>query len=281
VQYIRLGLGTYLSDHRWELIRPSQVLSFLGIIKTNMAIWVILAITLVLILLTLGYRRVNVKRKAHAERIEDKQAIQAYDGTNRWPPFNFLRRTIVSQPKKHSPEGVWVDIGCGPGYLVTAIAKSFPQLRVIGIDVDDEMLQIATDNLSSLDFNDQVEFRRGDAQGLPFQDSTIDFVVSTLSLHHWRNASEALEEIYRVLKAGGQFLLFDFRRDGRQLAYWLLRFAQTLAVPFPLRHINEPTVSVLSSYTPVELDALLSAISFREWKIKPGIGWLFAWGHKR
>jgi ubiquinone/menaquinone biosynthesis C-methylase UbiE len=249
--------------------------------KTIVVIWVILTITLVLTVLTRGYRRVNVERKAHAERIEDKQAIQAYDRTNRWRVFNFMRRRIVGQLKKHSPEGVLVDVGCGPGYLVTAIAKSFPQLRIIGIDIAKEMIQIATDKLSSLGFNEQVEFRQGDAQGLPFQNNTVDFVVSTLSLHHWRNASEALEEIYRVLNAGGQFLLFDFRRDERQLSYWFLRLAQTFVVPSPLRRINEPAVSVLSSYTPVELDALLSATSFQEWKIKPGLGWLFVWGHKR
>ena len=249
--------------------------------KTRMSIWVILAIALVLTVSMLGYRRVNVQRKPHAERIEDEQAVQAYDRVNRRPEFRFLRRMIVGQLKNHRPEGVLVDLGCGPGYLVAGIAKSLPHLRIIGIDIAEDMIHRATDKLSSLSSNEQVEFRQGDAQKLPFQDSTVDFVVTTLSLHHWRNAQEALDEIYRVLRVGGQFLLFDFRRDGRQLFYWLFRFAQTFTVPAPLRRINEPTVSVFSSYTPVELEALLSATSFQEWKIKPGLGWLFVWGDKR
>lgn len=246
-----------------------------------MSIWAILAIALVLTISILGYHRVNVERKPHAERIEEKQAVQAYDRVNSRPEFRFLRRKILEQLKNRRPEGVLVDVGCGPGYLAYNIAKSLPDLHIIGVDIAEDMIQRATDKLSSPSFNEQVEFRQGDAQKLPFQDNSVDFVVTTLSLHHWRNAQEALDEIYRVLRVGGQLLLFDFRRDERRLCYWLLRLAQIFTVPAPLRRINEPTVSVFSSYTPVELEALLSAASFQEWRIKPGIGWLFVWGYKR
>jgi len=246
-----------------------------------MSIWAIIAIVLVLTISILGYRRVNIQRRPHAERIEDKQAIQAYDSINNRPEFRFLRRKIVEQLKNSRPEGVLVDIGCGPGYLAASIARSFPHLRIIGVDIAEDMIQKANDKLSSSSFGKQVEFRQGDAQKLPFQDDTVDFVVTTLSLHHWRNAQEALDEIYRVLRVGGQLLLFDFRRDERRLSYWLLRLIQIFTVPSPLRRINEPTVSVFSSYTPAELEALLSAASFHEWRVKLGIGWLFARGHKR
>jgi len=242
---------------------------------------IILAIVLGLTVSILGYRRVNVRRKAHAECIEDEQAVQAYDSANGRPEFRFLRRTMVGQLKNHRPDGVLVDVGCGPGHLVASIAKSLPHLRIIGVDIAEDMLRRATDKLSSLGFNEHVEFRQGDAQKLPFQDGTVDFVVATLSLHHWRNAQEALDEVYRVLRVGGQFLLFDFRRDMHHIFYWLLRLAQILTAPAALRRINEPTVSVFSSYTPVEVEALLSATSFQEWKVKPGIGWLFVSGHKR
>lgn len=246
-----------------------------------MSIWISLAIALVLAISILGYRCVKVHRKSHAECIEDEQAVEAYDRAICRAEFKFLRRTIVGQLKNLSADGVLVDIGCGPGHLVASIAKSLPHLHIIGIDVAEDMLQRATGKLSSLGINKHVEFRRGDAQKLPFQDGTVDFVVATLSLHHWRNAQESLDEVYRVLRVGGQFLLFDFRRDMHQIFYWLLRLAQIFTAPAPLRRINEPTVSVFSSYTPVEVEALLSATSFRTWKVKPGMGWLFVWGHKQ
>lgn len=246
-----------------------------------MLIWITSAVAfLVLIILILGYRRVTCLRKARVEGIEDPSVAQAYDRINRWPQFKFLRRMIVGELKKHHPKGIMVDVGCGPAYLVAVIAKSFPHLPIIGVDIAEEMMQVATHNLSSLGFNEQVEFRQGDVQALPFEDNAVDFVVSTLSLHHWQDPKRALQEIYRVLKPEGQFLIFDLRRDGRRFFYWLLRFAQTFVVPAALRRINEPIGSALSIYTPVESEALLSGTPFQQRRIKPGLGWIFVWGRK-
>jgi ubiquinone/menaquinone biosynthesis C-methylase UbiE len=246
-----------------------------------MVIWIILALAfLVLIIAMLGYPRMTFPRQPSLEGVEDPEAVQAYDRISRWPQFKVLRRRVVVELKKHHPKGSIVDVGCGPGYLVADIAEALPHLHVIGVDIAEEMIEVAARNLSSLGLSEQVEFRRGDAQNLPFEDNAVDFVVSTLSLHHWSDPRQALQEIYRVLKPEGQFLLFDLRRNGRRLFYWLLRFAQTFVVPAALRRINEPIGSVLSSYTPAELEALLSGTPFQQWRIKPGLGWMFVWGSK-
>jgi len=229
-------------------------------------------------ILILGCPRVTFPRKAGAEGIENPEAVQAYDRISQWPQFRFLRRMIVGELKKYHPEGTVVDIGCGPGYLVAVIAKSLPHLHIIGVDIAEEMLQVATNNLSSLGFKERVMFRQGDVKKMPFEDNAVDFVVSTFSLHHWPDPSRALQEIHRVLKPEGQFLIFDLRRDERHFFYWLLRFATKFIVPAPLRSINEPFGSALSSYTPVESEAFLSKSSFQQWRIKPGIGWMFLWG---
>ena len=246
-----------------------------------MCIWIILVVALlVLIISILGYPRMTPSRKASIEGLENPAAVQAYDRINRWPQFKFLRRMIVGELKRYHPKGIMVDVGCGPGYLIAVIARAFPQLHIIGVDISEEMMQVATQNLSSLGFSEQVEFRQGDVRNLPFEDNAVDFVVSTFSLHHWQDPEQALQEIYRVLKPEGQFLIFDLRRDGRRFFYWLLRFAQTFVIPGALRRINEPTGSAMSSYTPVEAEALLSVTPFRKCKIKPGPGWMFVWGHK-
>ena len=251
------------------------------LVETIMVIWTILALTfLVLTVTILGYPRVTFPRQLSIEGVENPEVVQAYDRISRWPQFKLMRRMIVNELKKNHPKGILVDVGCGPGYLVTVITRELPHLHVIGVDIAREMIEVAAHNLSSLGLSEHVEFRQGDVQKLPFEDNAVDFVVSTLSLHHWSDPKHALQEIYRVLKPEGQFLLFDLRRDGRRFFYWLLRFAQKFIVPAALRHINEPIGSALSSYTPFELETLLSETPFQQWRIKPGIGWMFVWGCK-
>ena len=246
-----------------------------------MLIWIILGIIIrIAAFLAFGYPRVNTPREASTEGIENPEMVKAYNRISQWPQFKFLRKMVSREIKTHNPKGTIVDIGCGPGYLINDITKSLPHLHIIGVDISEEMLEAARNHSSSLDLNKQIKYRQGDVRELPFKDNTIDFVVSTLSLHHWSNPDEALQEIYRILKHKGQFIIFDFRRDSRRLFYWLLRFETKFIVPVPLRNIGEPLSSALSSYTITEADTIFRKSSFKQWKTKSGIGWMFVWGCK-
>lgn len=233
-----------------------------------------------LIVLILGFTRVKLPRQTGFEGIESPEVVQAYDRISRWPQFKVLRRIIVGELKKYHPKGMLVDAGCGPGYLVAVIVRVFPDLRITGSDISEEMTRAAARNLAALGFGDRVEFWQGDVQKLPFADSSVDFVISTLSLHHWSGPPRAFREIHRVLKPGGQFLVFDLRRDCRRFFYGLVWFAQTFVVPEAMRATNEPINSVLSSYTPDELAAFVASLPLKQWRVKPGWGWMFLWGQK-
>jgi len=244
-----------------------------------MAVWIVLGLVLISILF-LGLTRVKLPRQSGFEGIESPEVVQAYDRISRWPQFKVLRRIIVGELKKYHPKGTLVDVGCGPGYLVAVIARALPDLRITGSDISEEMTAKATRNLAALGFGSRVEFRQGDVQKLPFADSSVDFVTSTLSLHHWSGPPRAFREIHRVLKPGGQFLVFDLRRDCRRFFYGLVWFARTFVVPEAMRATNEPINSVLSSYTPDELAAFVASLPLKQWRVKPGWGWMFLWGQK-
>ncbi len=247
-----------------------------------MWVWVLSGIAvIVLAILMIGCRRVSITRQVGPEEgIEDTEEVRAYDEISRWFEFKLLRKIIIGELKKYNPRGVLVDVGCGPGYLIADISREFRELSIVGLDISEGMLQKASKNISAQGLKDNVSFRQGDVSALPFESDSLDFVVSTLSLHHWSEPAQGIREIHRVLKPEGQFLIFDLRRDSPRLFYWIIRFAQMFILPAPMRRNNEPTSSVLANYTPVELEAILKATPFKHWNIKRGIFYLFACGRK-
>ena len=162
---------------------------------------------LAVVLLTFGLSRTDFLRKPSFEGIEDFESAQAYDRISRWPQFRLLRRMIARKLAKYQPAGTLADIGCGPGRLTTLIARRHRHLRLLGLDAAEEMIRTATLNASSLGLSGRVQFRQGDVRSLPLPADTLDFAISTLSLHHWSDPGRGLAEIHRVLKTGGAAFL--------------------------------------------------------------------------
>jgi SAM-dependent methyltransferase len=90
-----------------------------------------------------------------------------------------------------------LDIGCGPGYVSAAAAErgAVP----IGLDFSKEMIAIAQKMFP------HIEFREGDAQKLPFGDTSFDRVVANFALLHLADPERACAEAFRVLKPHGKF----------------------------------------------------------------------------
>ena len=104
---------------------------------------------------------------------------------------------------------VLLDVGTGPGILPIRIAERFPASKIIGIDLSPEMIRIANrHNLKTGNLRN-VEFRVMDANALEFRDNTLDMVISTGSLHHWKDPVRILDEIYRCLKPGCVAWIYD------------------------------------------------------------------------
>ena len=91
-----------------------------------------------------------------------------------------------------------LDLGSGTG-------AAFDQLlnyETTAIDPDKKMLELNT-------FENKV---LGSAENLPFEDNTFDNVFCSFVWRNVSDTSEALEEVYRVLKPGGKFILLDMTR---------------------------------------------------------------------
>lgn len=233
-----------------------------------------------IIIIILGYPRKRNSRVPNFEGLDDPEVAKAFERITNFAPFRLLRRKIISRVKKVISQGILVDLGCGSGNLIVEIAQKIPTLHPIGVDISSEILEYAKKRAATKKLDQKIEFRVGEAQNLPFEDNSIDFVVSSFSLHHWSDPLGAFQEIFRVLKENGTFLIFDFRRDSRKFFYGFFTFVTKVVVPKALKKVNEPLGSIQSSYAPQEVLQFFSQISFQAVKIDPYLAWMFISGKK-
>jgi len=113
-----------------------------------------------------------------------------------------------------------LDMGCGRGAVLTAVARRLTTGRVTGIDIWNTLDQsgnarTVTERNASLEgVAERVEIQTGDMRALPFPDATFDLVVSSLAIHNIRKDAErrqAVAEGFRVLRPGGRMVVTDIR----------------------------------------------------------------------
>jgi len=108
-----------------------------------------------------------------------------------------------------SGSGMGLDVGCGQGWYLGALAKAGH--RMSGIDLSGGQLRKAAANLRQEQIVTHV-LAQADAQVLPFPDDTFDFAYSINAFHHLSSAeaqAKSLREIVRVLRPGGTFVLHE------------------------------------------------------------------------
>lgn len=106
------------------------------------------------------------------------------------------------------PHDRLLDLCCGTGDLAGYIKLKQPLACVTGIDFSENMLKIAKEK------SNDIKFVQGDITNLPYEDNTFDFITMGFGLRNIYQPEKAIEEAYRVLRPGGQFLHLDFGEKG-------------------------------------------------------------------
>lgn len=102
-----------------------------------------------------------------------------------------------------------VDLGSGAGndaFVARSIVGESG--RVIGIDLTEPMLKKANKNVKTLGFTN-VEFRLGDIENMPIENSVADVVVSNCVMNLVPDKQKAFAETFRILKSSGHFSISD------------------------------------------------------------------------
>jgi SAM-dependent methyltransferase len=207
------GRGNKISpsrDARAEVGRPQDVQRGRGLRRFFSAILLLGLIAA----LTRPGRRLG---RALARRLDARVECFTEPGSNTYvhffaPIFEHLYRRVAEDTERelaargriHRP--LIIDLGCGPGDLAVAMSRRLRDARIVGIDLSPSMLLWAGRHATT---DGRLRFIVGDAADLPFDNASIDLVVSTLSLHHWKKPAAVFAEVSRVLRPGGVALIYD------------------------------------------------------------------------
>lgn len=104
-----------------------------------------------------------------------------------------------------------LDVACGTGAL-TRLLPAFvgPRGRVVGLDLNPAMLDVAREGAVHRAGAAQIEYHEGDASTLPFADATFDVVYCQLGLMFFPDRIAALKEMHRVLRPNGRLAVMTW-----------------------------------------------------------------------
>jgi len=117
-----------------------------------------------------------------------------------------------------------LETGCGRGVALPVLDRLCSPRRLVGLDIDGELLVEAGDSLQ--EHGTEAELVCGDVRRMPFADEAFDVIIDFGTLYHIAGSQTAVDEITRVLAPGGtfvyetkasQFLSHHVRSRGRRL----------------------------------------------------------------
>ena len=122
--------------------------------------------------------------------------------------------------RQHRPETAWtldlldiqpadtvLEVGCGAGQGIKLAAEKASDGRVLGIDLSEVMVRVATRRNARAVKAGRVALSQGNFTALPFEDQQFDKIVTIHTLYFWSEPSQVLSELYRVLKPSGRLVI--------------------------------------------------------------------------
>jgi ubiquinone/menaquinone biosynthesis C-methylase UbiE len=207
-----------------------------------------------------------MKRKVWVERIPGIFA-SLYEKASRMVRDSYYRR-LAEDIAGFLKTGSILDLGTGPGYLPLEIAGISPSISMVGLDLSPRLIEMAQRNALKAGVADRVHFQNGSAASLPFADKTFDMVLSTGMLHMVKDPVKIFQEIYRVLKPGGQAWIWDPARVSSGIDKEKWKASLSLMEKMALRLFKVfSSLNPGQTYDKVQAEKIIAQTEFRDFEV--------------
>jgi ubiquinone/menaquinone biosynthesis C-methylase UbiE len=215
-------------------------------------------------------KKLNPNRKKVPPRIPEGEAIEDHEEMSmeelnrqfkkRMREYNHFAKYILNDLNLKDKAKV-LEIGPGPAWISIILVKENPTIHLTGLEISDDMIRVAKQNVSSEHVEDNITFVNGNANNMyMFENNSFDAAISHDSLHHWEDPTQILNEIERVLKKKGILCIADGRRDlclGAKIIFTLMKLFISKIMSYYWK------TSIMASYTPNEVKLMLDETEFK------------------
>lgn len=154
----------------------------------------------------------SLGKKQQVENMFDGIAGK-YDFLNRLLSFRIdvlWRKKVIKILRPFNPQNI-LDVATGTADLAIALTTLAPK-AITGIDISAGMLAIGQQKIEKRGYANLIKLQKADSENLPFESNTFDAVTVAFGVRNFETLVKGLEEIYRVLKPDGQFVILEFSK---------------------------------------------------------------------
>lgn len=105
-----------------------------------------------------------------------------------------------------------VDLGSGPAHIPILFALKRPQLRITAVELAENMIAIAQQNIKNAKVADRIIIKKQDIKHTMLAQKAFDIVISNSCIHHIHNPIELFAEAKRLVSKGGVIYFKDLLR---------------------------------------------------------------------
>jgi len=177
------------------------------------------------------YKDSDLSKKQQVTEMFDNVSDN-YDLLNRILTFGIdikWRKKVVHIIGEKNPEKI-LDIATGTGDFAIMLAELKPK-KIIGLDLSKGMLDIGIKKVKEKKLEDLIEMVIGDSENLPFTDNYFDAISVGFGVRNFENLDKGLQEICRVLKPNGIFVVLETSQPEKFPAKQLFNFYSNYIIP--------------------------------------------------